>query len=338
MYKKWSSLFTKPIIILLFFAFLCIGCSSPALCSDEKEESGGSALESETGGSIPEITPIPKSLFDFSDVPEFSGRATVEINDSVPFFTSEELTAEPFECYSPLDSLGRCGTAYACVGPETMPGEDEQRESLAGITPTGWIQRRYDGIGEEGWLYNRCHLIGFQLTGENANELDLITGTRYMNIEGMLENEISVAQYIEGTGNHVLYRVTPIFVGKELVARGVLMEARSIEDPLVQYCEFAYNVQPGITINYKNGKSKGPKYTGSTESDDPGLSASRNIFAEAADPANEVTYILNTNTMRFHYTWCKSVNQIKPKNYAETTRSRDELIAAGYKACGNCHP
>lgn len=188
------------------------------------------------------------------DVPEYSGEPYVVINDNTPEFAQTELTAAAFEEYSPLDSLGRCGTAEACIGEETMP--TEERESISDVTPTGWENEKY-GIVDGGYVYNRCHLIGFQLTGENANEENLITGTRYMNTEGMLPFENMVADYVQETDNHVLYRVTPVFEGNNLVASGVQMEAESVEDNGEGICfnVYVYNVQPDITINYATGEN-----------------------------------------------------------------------------------
>lgn len=193
--------------------------------------------------------------FGLSLVPEYSGKPYAVINNNRPFFKSDELSGVSYEYYSPLDSLGRCGTAVASVGTDIMPKED--RESIGQIKPTGWHTVKYD-IVEGKYLYNRCHLIGFQLTGENANEKNLITGTRYLNIEGMLPFENMVADYVKETGNHVMYRVTPVFDGYSLVASGVLMEGFSVEDNGESVCfnAFCYNVQPGIKINYKTGESE----------------------------------------------------------------------------------
>lgn len=186
------------------------------------------------------------------EIPEYSGSPYVEINGNVPYFTDEDLTTEAFETYSELDELGRCGTAYANICRELMP--TEPREDIGRVKPTGWKSVRYDNVNG-GSLYNRCHLIGFQLAGENANELNLITGTRYMNVDGMLPFENMVADYAKETGNHVLYRVTPVFEDTELVARGVLMEALSVEDggEGVLFNVYVYNVQPGIGIDYATG-------------------------------------------------------------------------------------
>lgn len=187
-----------------------------------------------------------------TEIPEYSGEPYSIINNNIPFFT--ETTTECFEEYPELDSLGRCGAAYACVGIDTMP--TEERESISEVKPSGWHNKPYDFV-DGGYVYNRCHLIGFQLTGENANERNLVTGTRYMNVKEMLPFENEVADYIASTGNHVMYRVTPVFEGDNLVCSGVLMEAYSVEDDGagVQFCVFCFNVQPGVSIDYKTGEN-----------------------------------------------------------------------------------
>lgn len=187
---------------------------------------------------------------------EYSGSPFVEVNGNVPYFKEEEYTTESFETYSELDSLGRCGVAYANIGKDLMPVEE--RGEIGMVKPSGWHTVKYPEVIEDLFLYNRCHLIGYQLSGENANVQNLITGTRYMNVEGMLPFENEVAGYVRDTGNHVLYRVTPVFTGDNLAAEGVLMEAYSVEDQGegVQFCVFVYNVQPGIQINYATGESK----------------------------------------------------------------------------------
>ena len=188
-------------------------------------------------------------------IPEFSGDAYVTVNGNVPFFMPEEITDESFEYYAELDELGRCGTTMACIGIDIMP--TEERGEIGSVKPTGWQSVKYDCVDGK-YLYNRCHLIGFQLAGENANKRNLITGTRYLNIEGMLPFENLVADYVQETKNHVLYRVTPIFDGDNLVAHGVLMEGYSVEDEGegVCFCVFAYNAQPGIIIDYQTGDSR----------------------------------------------------------------------------------
>ena len=189
--------------------------------------------------------------FSLEAIPAWSGEPYVAVDGNQPDFPEEDMTSVSFETYSELDTLGRCGVAYANVGQDLMPTED--RESISSVTPSGWINREYDGE----YLYNRCHLIGFQLTGENANEENLITGTRYMNVDGMLPFENLVADYVKETDNHVLYRVTPVFEGQNLVASGVQMEAWSVEDEGEGVCfnVYVYNVQPGITIDYATGES-----------------------------------------------------------------------------------
>lgn len=186
------------------------------------------------------------------ELPPYDGKPYSVINNNIPFFT--ETTTECFEEYPELDSLGRCGAAYACVGIDTMP--TEERESISQVKPSGWHNNPYDFV-DGGYVYNRCHLIGFQLTGENANERNLVTGTRYMNVQGMLPFENEVADYIASTGNHVMYRVTPIFEGNNLVCSGVLMEAYSVEDDGsgVQFCVYCFNVQPGVVIDYSTGEN-----------------------------------------------------------------------------------
>lgn len=188
------------------------------------------------------------------DIPEYSGAAYIAINNNVPFFTESEIICEPYEYYSELDSLGRCGVTMACVCIETMP--TEERGEIGSVKPTGWHTVKYDIVSGK-YLYNRCHLIGFQLTGENANPKNLITGTRYLNIDGNLVFENMVADYVKETNNHVMYRVTPIFEGNNLVASGVLMEGWSVEDEGDGICfnVYCYNVQPGIIINYATGES-----------------------------------------------------------------------------------
>ena len=191
---------------------------------------------------------------DIKDVPKYRGIPYVEINDNKPSFSDKDK--DRVEEYSKLDKLGRCGPAFANVGKELMP--NSPRESIRDVRPSGWHTVKYDDILEDRYLYNRCHLIAFMLAGENANERNLITGTRYFNVEGMLPFEIQVADYVKSTGNHVLYRVRPIFKGNDLVARGVQMEAQSVEDggEGISFNVYCYNVQPDIRINYKDGSSQ----------------------------------------------------------------------------------
>lgn len=194
-------------------------------------------------------------IISLKDIPDYSGSAFIEINGNEPYFSDDDYTTSSFEYYADLDELGRCGTAYACVGTDIMP--TEERGQIGKIKPSGWQTVKYDFIDGK-YLYNRCHLIAYQLTGENANEKNLITGTRYLNVTGMLPFEKMVANYVKTTGNHALYRVTPVFENDDLVAKGVLIEAKSVEDKGegVTLCVYCYNVQPNVTINYKTGKSE----------------------------------------------------------------------------------
>lgn len=258
------------------------------------------------------------------EVPAYSGSPYVELDGNQPGFSLEERTTDSFETYSTLDALGRCGPAYACIGQDLMPTED--RESISSVRPTGWVQAEYSFV-DGGSLYNRCHLIGFQLTGENANEENLITGTRYMNVEGMLPFENMVADYIKETGNHVLYRAIPIFEGENLVASGVVMEAFSVEDEGEGVCfhVYVYNVQPGVEIDYATGES--------WETGDSAFSA-----LESQAEEQETDYVLNTSSKKFHLPDCSSVDSMSGKNRQEYHGTREELIAQGYEPCGSCHP
>lgn len=295
-----------------------------------------------------------ESYVTVDDVPAYSGEPYVEVNDNQPEFTEEELTTVSYEDYSELDELGRCQTAEACIGQDLMP--TEARESISSVKPTGWRNKSYDTV-DGGYVYNRCHLIGFQLTGENANEENLITGTRYMNVEGMLPFEDEVAAYIEETDNHVMYRVTPVFEGDDLVASGVQMQAESVEDDGVgiSFNVYVYNVQPYVVIDYKTGENwEGDeiaepegKWADGTEADlsdsksDSKINAKTDSAATSkaeAKDTKEQTYILNKNTKKFHKPECSGAKKIKAKNKGEYTGSRQTLIDEGYEPCGNCNP
>ena len=266
--------------------------------------------------------------YSMAEIPVYAGSPYVELHGNEPYFTEGELTTNSFELYSDLDALGRCGTAYACIGQDLMP--NEPRGEIGMIKPSGWHTVRYDTVIEDKYLYNRCHLIGYQLTGENANEKNLITGTRSFNLDGMLPFENIVYQYIVEMGRHVLYRVTPVYEGDNLVASGVVMEALSEEDEGmgIKFCVFCYNVQPGIGIDYATGESwlESPVTDGT--SDDPG----------AKEPMDGQDYVLNTNTRKFHYPNCDSADRIKPKNRKEYNGTREEVIEMGYEPCKRCNP
>lgn len=250
-------------------------------------------------------------------------------NEGEPSFTEEDTAyaeSNPgYESYSQLDELGRCGPATACLGPETMPADGEERESISQVKPTGWNQAFYDNVDGEA-LWNRCHLIAWSLACENANEQNLVTGTRSMNTEAMLPYEEDVADYIDGTGNHVLYRATPVFEERELVCRGVLLEAESLEDDGagISFSVFCVNVQPGIAIDYATGASH----------------RSQETVAQAAETSGEQSrdYVLNTSSKRIHLLECSSVDDIKPANRQDVTATRESLIEQGYEPCGRCQP
>lgn len=287
--------------LLLFLTLLFGGCSP-----DSSSES-------------PSQTSDREASYNLESIPEYTGDPYVVINENVPFFTESDFTEEAFETYSDLDELGRCGAAFANVGKETMP--TEERGQIGMIKPSGWQTVKYDCVDGK-YLYNRCHLIGYQLSAENANEKNLITGTRYLNVSGMLPFENMVADYIKNTGNHVLYRITPIYQDKNLVASGVLMEAQSVEDDTIRFCVYCYNVQPGIQIDYATGKSS--------------LAAGSEEASKAPD--QEATYILNENSKKIHTPDCPSVQDTKPKNRKEYHGSLQELLDDGYTGCKNCNP
>ena len=301
-----------PLLRVLSFALVLLFALSLASCGQGRD--GGykvPAGDAYTSFNIEDI-------LDLSEVPEFSGSPFIVINENIPWFTTDEITDESFEYYSPLDSLGRCGTTVASIGVDLMP--TEPRGSIGSVKPTGWQTVKYDFVDGK-YLYNRCHLIGFQLSGENANEKNLITGTRYMNVTGMLPFENMVADYVKETENHVMYRVTPVFQGTDRVARGVLMEAYSVEDDGegILYCVYVYNVQPGVDIDYSTGDSK--------------LAQS-----SSSGGGHKMEYVLNTKTKKFHFPDCSSAKSIKEENKGTYTGTREDVIILGYEPCGNCNP
>lgn len=315
------------IILSLVTVFSVVGCVG------EPKEGSWPDLTAEQTQSVSLGGAQTGTLLDGSavEVEEFqSDTPWITLNGNIPEFTEEDLTTEAFETYSELDELDRCGVAYANVGQELMPTED--RESISEVTPSGWINKDYGDLVDGGYLYNRCHLIGFQLTGENANERNLITGTRYMNIEGMLPFENMVADYVDETGNHVLYRVTPVYEGDDLVATGVQMEGYSVEDNGEGICYniFAYNAQPGIAIDYATGESWLDDSVGAVEGE-------TSTTTTTEEPA-VMEYVLNTNSMKFHYPDCSSVADMSPQNREDYTGTKEDLIAQGYSPCGACNP
>ena len=290
-------------------------------------------------------------VLSYRDVPAFEGNPYVYVNDGEPTFTDEQRAAEPgHEHYGELDELGRCTAAFAVVGPETQP--TEKRGSIGEVRPSGWQMAKYDFV-EGKYLFNRCHLLGYQLTGENANERNLITGTRYLNVQGMLPFENAVADYVDATGNHVLMAVMPVFEGSELVARGVHMMAESVEDggEGVAFNVFCYNVQPGVVIDYGTGESmlaeeatplpevSGAESAPDTASEGAGAGeASEKGATGSAEGKGTTEYVLNTNSKKFHLPSCSSVDQMSPKNREDVEDTRENLIAKGYDPCKRCNP
>lgn len=370
--KLWLSILVASMLVMTVG---CSGDTDPAQTQVETANTtiAESVVETETKQESTEViseaqteqeTQISESNITLADIPEYSGEPYVIINNNAPEFTNSEFTTESFETYSELDDLGRCGTAYANIGQDLMP--TEERGSIGQIKPTGWHTVKYDCV-DGNYLYNRCHLIGYQLTAENANEQNLITGTRYLNTEGMLPFENMVADYIKETGNHVLYRVTPVFDSENLVASGVQIEAQSVEDngDGIEFNVYCYNVQPGIEIDYVTGESQliedSAETTETTANNTPETTpvtaqettasettpetvlettpeTTTAAQTETSQQANTATYILNTNTHKFHLPGCSSVGQMNEENKQEYTGSRDDIIAQGYEPCKRCNP
>jgi DNA-entry nuclease len=319
-------------MLVLLALLLCLtGCTQEAFrveaavtapelsvpLEDQSAETDGSEPGEEDKGSAE--TPI----YTLENLPDYSGSPYVELNGNVPEFSEDLFTTESYEFYTDLDQLGRCGTCYANIGQDLMPTED--RESISSVHPSGWVQAQYDCVDGKN-LYNRCHLIGFQLTGENSNDHNLITGTRYLNVVGMLPFENQVAEYIKTTGHHVLYRVTPVYEGSNLVASGVQMEAASVEDAEIRFNVYCYNVQPGVEINYATG-----------ESCLAGTDTGWNVEQEE-DREDTRDYVLNTSSRKFHLPECSGVSRMNGKNRQDYTGTREDLIAQGYAPCGICAP
>lgn len=339
--------------------------SSGALGSKDNADGapGGSATSEADSGEAGQSSGKPQddlvnnnSYVSIDAIPAYDGKAYVAINNNEPFFTDSDMTTTAFENYSDLDSLGRCGVAYANICKEIMP--TEKRGKIGMIKPSGWHTVKYDVIKDR-YLYNRCHLIGYQLAGENANPKNLITGTRYLNVEGMLPFENLVADYVNNTGNHVLYRVTPMFSGSNLVANGVLIEAKSVEDNGggILFNVYCYNVQPGIGINYENGDSwldgTTPQNEGSQSSagsvagasaGESGSSSSTTGSASSGSDSsaaeNSVSDSSNSETMvhitatgkKYHRAGCRTLKK------SDTEVTLDEAKSMGLSPCGICNP
>lgn len=335
--------------------------------SQEENFASDETIEESTAATDTVQIAYSTATISLADIPAYSGSPYVAVNNNEPYFTEADLTTTSYEYYSDLDSLGRCGVAVANIGQDIIP--TEERGAIGSIKPTGWHTVKYD-IVDGNYLYNRCHLIGYQLSGESANEKNLITGTRYLNVEGMLPFENMVADYVEETNNHVLYRVTPIFDGNNLVASGALMEAMSVEDngEGILFNVYCYNVRPGVGIDYatgdswleetasttavaeassQNSSSTSTASAGSSESAVTEGTCTETAAAAETTPAvteaetsttSGTTYILNTNTKKFYYPSCSSVDQMSEKNKWEYTWSRDDIIAMGYDPCKRCNP
>lgn len=320
----------------------------------EAPEAAEKAPDEEPAGSTGQ-----EAAVSLADIPAYDGNPYVYVNGGEPSFGDEERAAAPgTESYGEPDALGRCTAVFAVVGTETMP--DEERGSIGEVKPTGWQMAKYEFVDGK-YLYNRCHLLGFQLTGENANERNLITGTRYLNVEGMLPFENAVADYVRSTGNHVLMAVTPLFEGDELVARGVAMMAESVEDggDGVSFNVFCYNVQPGVAIDYATGDNRLdgtiegtplPDVSGSKDGTASGTSGAA-PSAEAASDSGKSTeepdegtakgiaeYVLNTNSKKFHVPSCSSVDQMSAKNRQDVEDTRENILGQGYDPCKRCNP
>ncbi len=308
MNKKIIAIISIILVLLLTFS----GC-------------GGSLFNGDIFPEIDEIITDEQTVgvtVSLDDIPEFSGSPYVAINDNQPSFTEEDYTTEAFEEYAKLDYLGRCGVTCACVGVEIMP--TEKRGDIGMVKPTGWVTSKYDFVDGR-YLYNRCHLIGHQLTGENANTSNLITGTRYMNTQGMLPFENMIADYVKETENHVLYRVTPIFDGENLVASGVQMEAWSVEDDGDGICfnVYCYNVQPGVQIDYATGKNW----------------LDEGFANEQDNNENDSSqYVLNTSSKKIHKPDCSGAKNMNENN-RQIIKGKDlkYYLQQGYEYCGVCN-
>ncbi len=324
---------------LLAIATIFTGCASTDLSGTEgaghaagavvagEDSSGALGSKDKVDGPQEDLV-NNNSYVSLDAIPAYDGKAYVAVNNNEPFFTDSDMTTTAFENYSDLDSLGRCGVAYANICKDIMP--TEERGKIGMIKPSGWHTVKYDVIKDR-YLYNRCHLIGYQLAGENANPKNLITGTRYLNVEGMLPFENLVADYVNNTGNHVLYRVTPMFSGSNLVANGVLIEAKSVEDNGggILFNVYCYNVQPGVGINYENGDSWLDGTTGSASSGSDSSVAENS----AADSSNSETMVHITATgKKYHRAGCRTLKK------SDTEVTLDEAKSMGLSPCGICNP
>lgn len=329
---------------------------APGGSAPSEADSGANGTGQADAGKPQDELVNNNSYVSLDAIPAYEGKAYVAVNNNEPFFTDSDMTTIAFENYSDLDSLGRCGVAYANICKEIMP--TEKRGKIGMIKPSGWHTVKYDVIKDR-YLYNRCHLIGYQLAGENANLKNLITGTRYLNVEGMLPFENLVADYVNNTGNHVLYRVTPMFSGSNLVANGVLIEAKSVEDNGggILFNVYCYNVQPGVGINYENGdswldgttpqnegsQSSAGSVAGASAGDIGSSSSTTGSSSSGSDSSaveNSVSDSSNSETMvhitatgkKYHRAGCRTLKK------SDTEVTLDEAKSMGLSPCGICNP
>lgn len=328
----------RLVVLALLFFILISGCGDNNSTSNNESLVNGNIIYNDDSSEAvnKDKTGVEVNL---NNISEYNGSPYISLNANMPYFTDEEkLITEPFENYSNLDSLGRCGVAFANICKEIMP--TEERGTIGQVRPSGWHTVKYNGVVDGNYLYNRCHLIGYQLAGENANELNLITGTRYLNMIGMLEFENTVSAYVEETNNHVLYRVTPIFEDDNLAAKGVEMEAWSVEDKGVGICfnVFCYNVQPGIEIDYATGESWLSNKDYQKEDIKTDYSTEENLKSNKNSVTQQEVkeYILNTNTKKFHLPTCSSVNSMFEKNKQTVNGTIDDIKELGYTPCSRC--
>ena len=325
----------KAIVIFLALLIMTMLCSCipksevQTILEPSNQSSGTEKPSTQVTTEPPTPTDSPKlELVD--DGGEDTGtKAFSYINGNVPEFSDEDKQrTDPFKDYSDLDTLGRCGIAYANICKEYIP--TEERGSIGMVKPSGWQTIRIDFV-EGGYLYNRCHLVGYQLAGDNADERNLITGTRYLNTVGMLPFENKVSNYMhKNPDNHVLYRVTPIYAQPtDLIASGVKMEAYSVEDhgEGISFNVFCPNVQPGVEINYQTGDAI----------IDPDYIIDDGDDIEPTDP-NATEYVVNSRSMKFHKPECSKVKDIAEYNRHTLWTTREDLIADGYSPCGFCNP
>lgn len=307
---------TNTFVILLITVFMLSGCSSTSNTFFKDLDVTAQTTSADT-------------YYDLSNIPPYNDSPYVEINNNVPNLTeSEKTSTTSFEKYGELDSLGRCTYAVSCIGSDLMP--TTERGAIGSVKPTGWHISKYSFVDGK-YLYNRCHLIGYQLTGENANVNNLITGTRYLNVDGMLPFENRIADYIKLTDNHVYYEVTPIFEGNNLVADGVHMQAYSVEDEGVgvSFNVYCYNVQPGVKINYS---------TGDNEADANTSSDYTNSTSTTVDSTEVKTYIVNIKSKKFHNPDCEGAKKMNASNKKQYKGTRQSLISNGYTPCQKCNP